>query len=84
MKVKVGQKIRIGKSAKCVNALENFHISEEESKPALGRVAFVREITTYESMPAVHLNFPGSKASSDIRDNSSYDTYWPVSVLRKP
>ncbi len=79
MKVKVGQKIRIGKSAKCVKALENFHLDREDLPPVLGRVAFVREITTYDSLPAVHLNFPGKAAGIRIPD-----IFFPVSVLRKP
>lgn len=79
MKIKVGQKIRIGKSAKCINALVNFHLSQEDLHPVLGRVAFVKELTTYETAPAVHLNFPGRPTG--IRDPN---IYFPVSVLRKP
>lgn len=84
MKIKVGQKVRIGKSAKCIEALESFDLTKHDVKPALGRIAFVSEITTYNSMPAVHLNFPGKKSSFDIRDNSDYNTCWPVLALRKP
>lgn len=82
MKIKVGQKVRIGKSAKCIKALENFYI-DIEAKPVLGRIATVREITTFEGMPAVHLNFR-NKHRNEPGHITNPTIYWPVSVLRKP
>lgn len=80
--IKVGQKVRIGKSAKCILALENFYLEREVTKPVLGRVAKVIKITEFREEPAVHLKFRTSKPieSGDIR---SEFTFFPVSVLRR-
>ena len=83
MKVKVGQKIRIGKSAKCIKAFENYYLDREGVKPVLGRIATVIALTHFNSEPAVHLKFR-SKFANQPGDIRSPDIYWPVSGLRKP
>lgn len=83
MKIKVGQKVRIGKSAKCIEALENVYLDREFVTPVLGRTAKVIEILSFSNAPAVHLKFRSAKPipPGSIKHRS---IYWPVSVLRKP
>lgn len=79
--VKIGQRVRIGKSAKCIEALDNYYLDKEIVKPVLGRIARVIEITEFNNEPAVHLKFRATKAIPPGNIKAP-DIYWPVSVLR--
>lgn len=83
MKVKVGQKIRIGKTPACRKALSSFYLDTYGLESVLGRLAVVQEITTFNEQPAVHLTFRTTKPikSGSIKDPN---LFYPVAALRKP
>lgn len=80
MKIKVGQRVRIGKTQKCISALHNFYLDDPKAlKSVLGRVARVLEVTTFKNEPAAKLSF--RRPDEDFR---SSNLFYPQSVLQKP